>query len=415
MSKFSISIFIINLILIPVLFYFLIVFAECLGITLTDLLLISAITLLLDYSRALGKSIILPVAMLFKKPPTLKKNYKISVIIPAYNEEENIGKCIESVLENDYENKQVIVVDDGSTDNTYAIASRYRDKVLVLRRSRSGLKAHALNYGLRFTDGDIIVTLDADTLLSRDALRKIAAHFQDERIVAGCGNLRVLNSADNLLTRLQSYEYVIGFEIGRRLQALFRTLLILPGAAAIVRRKILESIGGYDPMIGEDFDLTLKLHKIKSRLEFMHDVYSWTEAPNDWKSWFKQRVRWHRSQLRVLIRHRNIFLRRIFGPPGLLGAPDMVLMDFIALILRPIWTLYFFLAYNWMTIAAILILLYFFTELHTLLATLSIIEYPEDLKYFYVFILNVVFYRPVYSLIRLYSYIVEIFKPSYQW
>jgi len=108
-------------------------------------------------------------------------------------------------------------------------------------------------------------------------------------------------------------------------------------------------------------------------------------------------------------------LRRIFGPPGLLGAPDMVLMDFIALILRPIWMLYFFLAYNWITIAAILFLLYFFTELHTLLAASSVIEYPEDLKYFYVFILNVVFYRPAYSLTRLYSYIVEIFKPSYQW
>ena len=121
--------------------------------------------------------------MLLKRSPSLKKNYKISIIIPAYNEEKNIGKCIESILENDYKNKQVIVVDDGSTDNTYAIASRYRDKALVLRRSRSGLKAHALNYGLRFTDGDIIVTLDADTLLSRDALRKIAEainKFKDE-------------------------------------------------------------------------------------------------------------------------------------------------------------------------------------------------------------------------------------------
>ncbi|MCD6312344.1 MAG: glycosyltransferase, partial [Thaumarchaeota archaeon] len=320
-----------------------------------------------------------------------------------------------SVLENDYDNKQVIVVDDGSTDNTYEVASRYRDRVLVLRRPRSGLKAYALNYGLRFADGDIVVTLDADTLLSRDALRKIAAYFQDERIVAACGNLRVLNSENNFLTKLQSYEYIIGFEIGRRLQALFRTLLILPGAMTVVRRKILESLGGYDPMIGEDFDLTLKFHKIKGRLEFMHDVYSWTEVPNDWKSWFRQRMRWHRSQIRVLIRHRNIFLRRIFGPPGLLGAPDMVLMDFIALILRPTWILYFLLAYNWMMIAAILALFYFITELHALLAALSIIEYPEDLKHPYVFALNLIFYRPIYSLVRLYSYVIEIFRPSYQW
>ena len=415
MKRFSIAFFILNLILVPTLFYALIVVAEFLGINFTNFLLITAVTLLLDYSRALGKAIILPIAVLIRKAPILKRRYKVSVVIPAYNEEENIGRCIESVLENDYENKQVIVVDDGSTDNTYAVASRYRDKVLVLRRPRSGLKAYALNYGLKFADGDIIVTLDADTVIARDALERIVAYFQDGKIVAACGNLRVLNSGDNILTKLQSYEYIVGFEIGRRLQALFRTLLILPGAMSIIRKRVVESVGGYDPMLGEDFDLTLKLHKIRGRLEFLHDVYSWTYAPNSWKAWLRQRLRWHRSQMRVLIRHRNIFLGRIFGPPGLLGAPDMVLMDFIALVLRPIWILYFMFAYKWIFVAMILALLYFITELHTLLAALSLIEYPRDLKYFYAFVLNLIFYRPIYGLVRLYSYFVEAFNPSYRW
>lgn len=408
-------VFVINLVLIFILFYALLKVVESFGIDFISFLWISLITLVLDYSRALGKSIILPVTRFFKKPPRLERYWKISVVIPAHNEEENIGKCIESILENDYPYKQVIVVDDGSTDGTYAVANRYKDSVLVVRRARSGLKAYALNYGLKFAEGNIIVVLDADTIMSRDALERIAAHFSEESLIAGCGNLRVLNSDDNLLTKLQSYEYIVGFEIGRRLQAMFRTILILPGATSVFRKKILDSIGGYDPMLGEDFDLTLKLHKIKGKLDFLPEVYSWTEVPDNWRAWLRQRIRWHRNQIRTLIRHRNIFFRRIFGPPGLIGAPDMVLMDFIALILRPIWMVYSIFLYNWFVIAVILLILYLITELHTLLAALSVTEYPEDLKHLYALFLNIIFYRPVYSFVRLFSYIAELIEPSYEW
>ncbi|PUA34074.1 MAG: hypothetical protein B9J98_01440 [Candidatus Terraquivivens tikiterensis] len=330
-----------NLALIPTMLYAIFFLAGYFNIGAWGLVLMFLPAFLLDYSRAIGKAVILPVHELLRKPPRPTYTPIISIIIPAHNEEKTIAARIASVLENDYKFKEVIVVDDGSTDGTYAAASRFKERVKLLSRPKGGIKAYALNYGLSFAKGEVVVTVDADTMISRDAINKIAAYFSNPNILAASGNLRVINENKNLLTRLQSYEYVIAFDIGRRLQALFRTLLIIPGAMSVVRKNVLERIGGFDPFLGEDFDLTLKVHKIKGRVVFIPDCYAFTDVPESWASWFRQRERWHRSQIRVLIRHRNIFFRRTFGTPGILGAPDMVLMDMLAIFIRPAWFAYF--------------------------------------------------------------------------
>jgi len=405
----------INLVLMPLMFYVMISVANYFNIGARDFILIFLPALILDYVRAIGKSTILPIYELIRKPPQLMYAPMISVIIPAHNEERTIAACIASVLENDYKFKEVIVVDDGSTDRTYAIASEFKEQIKLLSKPKGGIKTYALNYGLIVAKGELVVTVDADTRISRDALSKIAAHFSNPKILAASGNLRVLNENKNLLTRLQSYEYVIAFDIGRRLQALFRTLLIIPGAKSIVRKRVLEAIGGFDPVLGEDFDLTLKVHKIKGRVIFIPDCYAFTEVPETWRSWFRQRERWHRSQIRVLIRHRNIFFRRIFGTPGILGAPDMVLMDMLAIFIRPTWFAYFMYTQNIIGVGLLLVLFYFIVELHTVLSAFSVLEFPSDLRSACLLPLVVLFYRPIYGLVRFYAYVAELIKPSMQW
>lgn len=410
------TVFAINLILTPLLFIAVVWLSGVFGIAFKDFILIFLVSLMLDYPRALTKTIILPIAEHLRKAPVARSLLHISVIIPAHNEERTIAACIESLLENNYPWKQVIVVDDGSTDNTFRVASQYGNKITLLTRTKSSMKAYALNYGLQAVKGEIVITVDADTIVAWDFLKIVAAYFENTLIIAGSGNLRVLNADSNLLTRLQASEYVTAFDIGRRLQSMFNTLLIIPGAVGVIRREILESMGGYDPLIGEDFDMTLKVHKAKGKVIFMPEAYAWTDVPEKWRTWVRQRVRWHRSQMRMLIRHRNIFFRRIFGPPGLIGAPDMLLMDIVALFLRPFWFLYFIMtSYNPLPVLGVTLLFYAAMELQTSLSTLSIVEYPQDTKYWYLFPITLLLYRPIYGLVRLYSYVSEILKPSSEW
>jgi cellulose synthase/poly-beta-1,6-N-acetylglucosamine synthase-like glycosyltransferase len=408
--------FALNIALTPILFILIIILSSALGLTLEKLVLLLLVSLIFDYPRMLSKVFLLPIAERFRKVPLMESSPSISVIIPAHNEEKTIAACIESVLENKYPWKHIVVVDDGSTDNTYRIASRYKDRITLLARSKSSMKAYALNYGLQAAKGEIVVTVDADTVIAWDFLSIVASYFSNPTIVAASGNLRVSNSNSNFLTRLQALEYIIAFDIGRRLQSFFNTLLIIPGAVGVVRRSILESLGGYDPLIGEDFDVTLKVHKVKGRVVFMPEAYAWTEVPETWRSWMRQRIRWHRSQIRMLIRHRNIFFRRRFGTPGLLGAPDMLAMDILMLIIRPAWLFYFLLtSSNPFLSWSIMLAFHAVMEFQTSLSALSLVEYPQDMRHWYLFPAMLLAYRPIYALVRFYSYTSELIKPSREW
>lgn len=409
---------IISVFLFSILFYN---FIELLSISIYDALLIIWPALLFDLGRSIGKAVILPIDAILRAlrpPPRDFKPKLISIIIPAKNEEETISSCIESVLENSYPWKEIIVVDDGSEDNTYLVAKKYEETgiVKVVRKDPSGYKASSMNYGLLFTEGEIVLSLDADTLISRDSLEWVARYFEDERLVAGSGNLRVLNRDVNLLTRLQAYEYFISFDMGRRTQSLLRTLLIIPGAAAIYRRSLLESLGFIDRTIAEDFDVTLKFHKVKGRLIFMPEVLAWTDVPSHWRSWMKQRIRWSRGQLYSLRRHSQLFFRRRFGMPGLVGAPDMVLMDIVLLFAWFIWLLWIIIAqisiYN---LFLLLIPVLLFSELLAISTSRVVSKDPEPFSILILFPLAAFFYRPLHNIVRHIGYLYEVLGKQIQW
>jgi cellulose synthase/poly-beta-1,6-N-acetylglucosamine synthase-like glycosyltransferase len=347
----------------------------------------------------------------------------LSIIVPAHNEEETIEKTIQSLLEADYPNKEIIIVDDGSTDRTYELALPYARKgllKLLKREKASGKKAVPVNYGLLFAKGDIVLIVDADTLIERNSLHRMIRPLSDPSVGAVSGNVRVANK-QNLLTQLQAYEYLVAMEMGRRFQSHVGTLLIIPGAFGAFRKRLLQETGVYDvDTITEDFDVTIKIHKMKRKVHFVSEAIAWTFVPTTWRAWVRQRERWTRGQLQTLLKHRNLFFRSYFGLAGLIGAPDMAFMDIVILFTRTIWffILPFFFMHNLWRLLAVFILIYvfyFINEVFLLVSAIILSPRKRDAAYLVYLPIIVLFYRPFYSLVRIKAYLDELFKTGAKW
>src|SRR3989304_4559830 len=203
----------------------------------------------------------------------------LSIIIPAYNEEKVISRTIESLVNEDYPRKEIIFVDDGSTDKTLEIAKRYCDKIKILHKENGG-KASALNYGMTYASGEII---------------------------------RVRNKT-NLLTQCQSLEYISGIQIMRRAFDYFGATVMVPGALGAFKRKALEESGKYDKStLVEDFDITIKILKSGFIVQGSTKSTAYTEVPATLSDFIKQRKRWYRGNLQVILRHSNALTKTRFG------------------------------------------------------------------------------------------------------
>jgi biofilm PGA synthesis N-glycosyltransferase PgaC len=254
-------------------------------------------------------------------PPAEAVTPSVSIIIPAYNEADKIGKTLGSLLEVDYPSKEIIVIDDGSEDETHAICRRFEQRgVKVFRKDVRGGKASCLNLGLEASSGDLIVSLDADSTLDRDALRKMVRYFVDPEVGATSGNIKVRNRDTNLLTRLQACEYLLCISVGRRFLAWTNILMIVSGAFGCIRRSVLEDTGAWDPGIGDDYNVTLKARKNRKRVAFARDAVALTAVPETMRGLFVQRRRWNRSFIGVGLRkHGNILNPRQFPLSNLAG------------------------------------------------------------------------------------------------
>ncbi len=394
-----------------------------LGVAPKQAISILLVPILFDLTRTITKAIVLPLHELYRRirPYGFTKSYfpSISVIIPAHNEEETIEGCILSVLEDPYPNKEVIVVDDGSTDRTYEIASKYakEGKIRLLRRPPSGKKAYAVNYGLMFSRGEIVVVMDADTLIERGSLWELVKFFQLPNTGGVAGNVKVLNR-ESLWCKLQAYEYMTSMESGRRFYGLVGTVLIIPGAYGAAKRRVLTSTGMFDAdTITEDFDFTLKIHKTRMRVRFSPQAVAWTRAPETFRDWMNQRIRWSKGQLETLIKHRDLLFNPFFGTPGLLGVPSMVFYDLAATSLKLIWLIYFLAFHPELTFAVygLMIPFYFINEL--ILGIVSWILTPKRGEFWVLFVLPlaILFYRPIHGLVRLKGYLDGLLKREIRW
>ena len=397
------------------------------ALTLLKFILMYWPLIFFDLSRAVGKGIVLLSHALYRKSSServdVKYNPLVSIIIPAHNEEEVIAKSIEAALETNYEHKEIIVVDDGSKDGTFQIAYPYHERreiKLVRRSSSSGTKSGALNYGLLFASGEIIVTMDADTLLERDSLREIVKPLSDPSINAVAGKVRVLQGKNrsNLLVQLQAYEYLLAFDFGRKFNSIISNLMIIPGAFGAFRKKNLGSIGNYDrDTITEDFDNTLKLKKLGGSVPLAENAYSWTVVPDTWGSWVRQRMRWSRGQIETIWKHRNIIQYRNFDKILAISFIDMIFMEIILLFIRYSWLIFVSLFKTDILPFFMLLLTISYVVIESFVFIIAEVFSPRksDLKTFALIPLTVLFYRPLHSIVRLAAYFSWILKKEIAW
>ena len=398
------------------------------NLTIVDFVLIFLPLIIFDLARSVGKCLILIVNASYRKmkPIQVAPNFypKISLIIPAHNEEAIIVRSIESALETDYPKKEIIIVDDGSSDQTNQLASPYAKRgliKLVRRDVGSGSKAGALNYGLFFASGEIVVTVDADTLIERGALKEIVKFLSIPKFSAVSGNVRILKGekgANNLLVKLQAYEYLISLELGRRFNSLMGSLLIISGAFGAFWKKDMQNLGAYDKdTLTEDFDVTLKIRKMGKRLAFSEKAISWTFAPETWKAWRRQRIRWTKGQAETLWKHRNLFAKKGFDLNYVIAIYDMVFMDVIVLFLRFAWlgSLIFFYQASLLYILIVSFALYLLMEFLSIATAALLSPRKDDIKRVYLVPVMVFFYRPYYAVIRFKAYIEWLLKTKSQW
>ncbi len=271
--------------------------------------------IIFDLRRFLGPSLVLLVMRWFGLPRDrsaaherfLATKPSVSVVLAGYNEEAAIVSAIRSLLETGYPGLEIIVVDDGSEDRTYARALPYAERGLIrlIKNSAAtgrGGKPGALNLGTRMATGEFVVYLDVDTSFDRDLLQHLIGPFADPTVAVVAGNLKVRNQWATFWTRMQAVEYLVAIGLHRRWLNLFGSNYIASGACAAYRRSVVESFAGCDVATAEDLDNTLKARRAGWKAVFAPRAIATTDAPEDLRTLVRQRMRWDRDLVRVAFR-----------------------------------------------------------------------------------------------------------------
>jgi len=303
----------------------------------------------------------------------------ITILAPAHNEEKSIRTSVRSMLELDYPELEVIVINDGSRDRTLQelteefrlreinsvyiaqvasarVRGLYRSsrdpRLLVIDKEPGGSKADAVNAGLNAATSPWVCVVDSDSMLESDALLRIMTPvlYGSKDVVGAGGIVRVLNGSTvergrmkqvrlprKPIEAIQVVEYLRAFLIGREAWGTLDMLMIISGAFGVFRTDLIRAIGGYRAAaIGEDFDLVARLHRYlldrgePYKIQFVADPVCWTEVPFDWRSLARQRMRWQKGLLDVLWPNRNMLFRRRYGRIGAIALPYLWIFELCA-------------------------------------------------------------------------------------
>lgn len=250
----------------------------------------------------------------------------VTAIIPAYNEEGYIGPCIDSLLESTYpkDRLQIIVVDDGSTDKTLTEAQHRESGQITVVHKENGGKHSALNYGHEYVESELVVSVDADSLIAPDAITQLVETYTfHEEPCAVAGNVKI-RYTESALERIQALEYVISINLFRRAQDQLGLVSVVPGCLGLFERETVESIGGFSgDTVTEDFDLTIELLKQGHRVHYSGNAIAYTEAPKTFRGLYNQRLRWLSGTVQTLTKHRDIVSDTNYGLLHVVLAPYM--------------------------------------------------------------------------------------------
>ncbi|MEO6470199.1 MAG: bifunctional polysaccharide deacetylase/glycosyltransferase family 2 protein, partial [Aeromicrobium sp.] len=260
----------------------------------------------------------------------------VSVVVPAYNEELGIAAAVRSLAASDYPELEIIVVDDGSTDDTSAVVRGMDLPGVRLIRQENAGKPAALNTGIAAAIHDVLVLVDGDTVFESDAMKALVEPLSDPRVGAVSGNTKVGNRG-GLLGRWQHIEYVIGFNLDRRMFDVLQCMPTVPGAIGAFRRQTLEAVGGVsDDTLAEDTDLTMAICRSGWRVVYAPQARAWTEAPATLGQLWRQRYRWCYGTMQAMWKHRRAVIERgASGKLGRRGLPYLLAFQVLMPLLAP--------------------------------------------------------------------------------
>ncbi len=262
----------------------------------------------------------------------------VSVLIPCFNEEKVIAASVARILESDWKNLEVLVLDDGSKDRTAQEVRHHfaDDPRVTLLSFENGGKARAVNRGLAVAKGDYVVALDADTLFPPETIGRLARWFQDEDIGAVAGNAIVGNRV-NIVTRWQALEYVTAQNLERRALSALGAVTVVPGAVGAWRKSVLDALGGYPAdTLAEDQDLTIACQRAGWKVAFDPEARAYTEAPDTVGGLLKQRFRWSFGTLQCVWKHRRAMFNRKTPVLGFVALPQIWLFQIILAVAAPL-------------------------------------------------------------------------------
>lgn len=340
-------------------------------------------------------------------PSPHEAGLRVSVALAAYNEEPVIERTLQSILASNYPVDEVIVVDDGSRDGTAAAVlgvAAHDARVRLISKANGG-KAAALNDALQACTADVVVTLDADTLMGKDTIGNLVRHFArdelsgDGRLGGVAGLVKVGNRKTNLLTRWQALEYLTQIGVDRSAQDSLGAIMIIPGACAAWRREAILDAGGYsEDTLAEDCDLALTLHRCGWRVTQDDEATAYTEAPETVDDLLAQRTRWTFGTMQATWKHRRMFFRRRYGALGMFFLPAYAMTIVLPLVFLPFLAVVTVMAAQqegvWMVAKYVLL----FLGLHLAIAAAGIVLVREQWKH----LIMVPIYRLVYEPLRAY-------------
>jgi peptidoglycan-N-acetylglucosamine deacetylase len=291
-----------------------------------------------------GRLVLVGTLAIFDRFHRRKSNFDptyrpaVAVLIPAYNEAKVIERTVRSVLDSNYQDLRVIVIDDGSTDTTLEVArAAFQNeiaagRVTALTKPNSG-KADALNFGLEQVTEELFVGIDADTLVAPDAISKLVPHFSNPRVAAMAGNAKVGNRV-NLWTRWQALEYITSQNFERRALNTLNAVSVVPGAIGAWRTAAVRAAGGYQhDTVAEDADLTMALLQAGYWVNYEDRALAYTEAPTKARGLMRQRFRWSFGIMQSVWKHRAAVKQK--GALGWVAIPNMVIFQILLPLVSP--------------------------------------------------------------------------------
>jgi cellulose synthase/poly-beta-1,6-N-acetylglucosamine synthase-like glycosyltransferase/spore germination protein YaaH/peptidoglycan/xylan/chitin deacetylase (PgdA/CDA1 family) len=262
----------------------------------------------------------------------------VSVIIPAYNEQVNAVRTVNSLIAQHYPNLEVIFVDDGSKDKTYQIVKDAFETVVNVHvfTKPNGGKATALNFGIENCNAEYIVCIDADTQLKSDAVSHLMKYFENENVAAVAGNVKVGNEV-NVITKWQSIEYITSQNFDRRAFDLLNCITVVPGAIGAFKKEAVKISGGFtSDTLAEDCDLTMRLHRNGYSIRNCAKAISYTEAPETFRQFMRQRFRWSFGVMQCFWKHRDTVLNPKYKNFGMVAMPNILIFQMILPFLAPL-------------------------------------------------------------------------------